>query len=134
MLGARAEASEARFTAYVAELATWREGSADWLASRFARVRVRAAHRDERLSRPRDEEWLLIEWAQGEAEPSKYWLSTMPQDMPFADLVDLAKLRWRDPSATITSSSRRSGSAITRAAAGAASTTTPHCASRPTAS
>jgi SRSO17 transposase len=95
---------------------------------------TRAAHRDERLSQPRDEEWLLIEWAQGEAEPSKYWLSTMPQDMPFADLVDLAKLRWRDPSATITSSSRRSGSAITRAAAGAASTTTPHCASRPTAS
>jgi len=28
---------------------TWREGSADWLASRFARVRVHAAHRDERL-------------------------------------------------------------------------------------
>ena len=29
---------------------TWREGSADWLTSRFARVRVRAAHRDERLN------------------------------------------------------------------------------------
>ena len=29
---------------------TWREGSADWLSSRFARLRVRAAHRDERLS------------------------------------------------------------------------------------
>jgi SRSO17 transposase len=51
---------------------TWREGSADWLASRFARVRVRAAHRDEQRARPRDEEWLLIEWPQGEEEPSKY--------------------------------------------------------------
>ena len=25
---------------------TWREGSAEWLSSRFARVRVRVAHRD----------------------------------------------------------------------------------------
>jgi hypothetical protein len=56
---------------------------------------VRAAHRDERLSRPRDEEWLLIEWPEGEAEPSKYWLATLPEDMAFADFVDVAKLRWR---------------------------------------
>jgi SRSO17 transposase len=74
---------------------TWREGSADWLASRFARTRVRAAHRDERLSQPRDEEWLLIEWPEGEAEPSKYWLATLPEEVAWADLVDLAKLRWR---------------------------------------
>ena len=32
---------------------TWREGSADRLRSRFARLRVRAAHRDERLTEPR---------------------------------------------------------------------------------
>ena len=31
----------------------------------------------------------------GEPEPTKYWLSTMPQDIPFDRLVDLAKLRWR---------------------------------------
>ena len=74
---------------------TWREGSADWLTSRYARLRVRAAHRDERLSRPRAEEWLLIEWPQGEDEPTKYWFSTLPEDMPIAELVDLAKLRWR---------------------------------------
>src|SRR6267143_1924368 len=40
-------------------------------------------------------EWLLIEWPQGEPEPTKYWLSTMPEDIPFDRLVDLAKLRWR---------------------------------------
>lgn len=74
---------------------TWREGSADWLTSRFARVRVRAAHRDERLAQPRDEEWLLIEWPEDEDEPSKYWLATLPEDIPFAELVDRAKLRWR---------------------------------------
>lgn len=74
---------------------TWREGSADRLSSRFARLRVRAAHRDERLDRPRPEEWLLVEWPEGEAEPSKYWLSTLPDDIAFAELVERAKLRWR---------------------------------------
>ena len=44
---------------------------------------------------PRAEEWLLIEWPQGEAEPTKYWLATFPTDIPFERLVDLAKLRWR---------------------------------------
>ena len=74
---------------------SWREGSAGALISRFARVQVRAAHRDEWLTAPRDEEWLLIEWPEGEAEPAKYWLATVPPNMPFDRLVDLAKLRWR---------------------------------------
>jgi SRSO17 transposase len=56
---------------------------------------VRPAHRDERLSHLRAEEWLLVEWPQGEDEPTKYWLSTLPEDAPIAELVDLAKLRWR---------------------------------------
>lgn len=77
------------------ETITWREGSADWLVSRFARMRVRAAHRDEKLPEPRAEEWLLIEWPEGEAEPTKYWLSTLPADIAFASLVDMTKLRWR---------------------------------------
>jgi SRSO17 transposase len=74
---------------------SWREGTAGALSSRFARVRVRAAHRDEWRAAPRDEEWLLIEWPEGDAEPAKYWLATVPTDMPFDRLVDLAKLRWR---------------------------------------
>jgi SRSO17 transposase len=77
------------------ETVTWREGSADFLGSRFARLRVRAAHRDERLDRPRPEEWLLVEWPEGEDEPTKYWLSTLPDDVAFAELVERAKLRWR---------------------------------------
>jgi hypothetical protein len=56
---------------------------------------VRAAHRDESLTEPRAEEWLLIEWPQDEQEPTKYWLSTLPDDIAFGRLVDLAKLRWR---------------------------------------
>lgn len=69
----------------------WREGTAERLSSRFARVRVRAAHRDQ----PHGEEWLLIEWPKDAKEPTKYWLSTLPHDIAFKRLVDLAKLRWR---------------------------------------
>jgi len=74
---------------------TWREGTADRLCSRFARQRVRPAHRDTLLTEPRDEEWLVIEWPQGEAEPTKYWFATLPEDIAFECLVDFAKLRWR---------------------------------------
>jgi SRSO17 transposase len=73
----------------------WREGTAEWLSSRFARVRVRAAHHDYKLTHSRPEEWLLIEWPKGEDEPTKYWLSTLPKDITFRALVDLTKLRWR---------------------------------------
>ena len=33
--------------------------------------------------------------AEGEKEPTKYWLSTLPQNISFHRLVDYAKLRWR---------------------------------------
>jgi SRSO17 transposase len=74
---------------------TWREGSADWLTSRFARLRVRPAHRDYNRTEPYPEEWLLVEWPKGEEEPTKYWLATLPETIAFTALVDRAKLRWR---------------------------------------
>jgi SRSO17 transposase len=77
------------------ETIAWREGACETLSSRFARVRVCPAHRDYNLAAPRPEEWLLIEWPEAEAEPTKYWLSTLPQTTGFASLVDRAKLRWR---------------------------------------
>jgi SRSO17 transposase len=43
----------------------WREGSADLLSGRFARIRVRVAHRDYNLTKSRSEEWLMIEWTKG---------------------------------------------------------------------
>lgn len=71
----------------------WRQGTNETLASRFARVRAHSAHR-----RPKgealQEEWLLIEWPQGQDAPTNYWLSTLPEDI-FERLVELAKLRWR---------------------------------------
>jgi SRSO17 transposase len=73
----------------------WREGTAEHLSSRFARVRVRVARRDFKRSESRPKEWLLIEWSEGEKEPTKYWLSTVAENIPFDRLVYLAKLRWR---------------------------------------
>ena len=74
---------------------TWREGTTGPLTSRFAAVRVRPAHDDFRRSEPRAEEWLLAEWPEGEGEPTKYWLSTLPETAPLEELVATAKLRWR---------------------------------------
>lgn len=74
---------------------TWREGSNTKLASRFAAVRVRPAHRDYHRSTPRPEEWCLIEWPAGEPEPTKYFLSTLPENISRRALVNTAKLRWR---------------------------------------
>ena len=74
---------------------TWREGTRGAMRSRFTRLRVRSAHRDEKRSEPRPEEDLLIEWPRGEPAPTKYWLSTLPPTTPLAELVRLAKLRWR---------------------------------------
>ena len=72
----------------------WREGSADWLSSRFARVRVGVGH-NQLIPELLLQEWLLIEWPEGEPEPTKYWLATLPADISFRRLVDFAKLRWR---------------------------------------
>ena len=77
------------------ENVTWREGSNTPLASRFAAVRVRPASRDWKRRTPHPFEWLLIEWPAGEKAPTKYWLSTLPEDTLLAALVDITKLRWR---------------------------------------
>ena len=73
---------------------TWRAGTKQNLRSRFAAVRVRPAHRDYWRSEPHPEEWLLIERPKGEAEPIKYWFSTLPANTKLRDLVQLAKHRW----------------------------------------
>ncbi len=73
---------------------TWREAGERKLRSRFAAVRVRAAHRDYEKAEPHGEEWLLIEWPRGEAEPTKYWMSTLPPTTKLKALIKMAKHRW----------------------------------------
>ena len=64
------------------------------MCSRFAAVRVRPAHRDYKRTEPYPEEWLLIEWPKKESEPTKYWLSTLPEKTSLKSLVKIAKHRW----------------------------------------
>ncbi len=74
---------------------TWREGSNAELSSRFAALRVRPAHRDYLGTEMRAEEWLLIEWPQGDTEPLKYFLSTAPDGATLEQIVFVTKMRWR---------------------------------------
>ncbi len=73
---------------------TWRAGTQPKLRSRFAAVRVRPAHRDYWKAEPHPEQWLLIEWPKGEAEPTRYWVSTLPSTTQLKALVKMAKHRW----------------------------------------
>jgi SRSO17 transposase len=73
---------------------TWREAGERKLRSRFAAVRVRAAHRDYEKAEPHAEKSLLIEWPRGEAEPTKYWVSTLPPTTKLKALIKMAKQRW----------------------------------------
>jgi SRSO17 transposase len=73
----------------------WRGGTKGDMRSRFARVRVRPAHRDYWRSEPRPQEWHLIEWPTGEDSPTKAWLSNVSEDVTMTDLVHLAKIQWR---------------------------------------
>jgi SRSO17 transposase len=83
---------------------TWRTGSQHqqgqprMLSSRFVFVRVLQADAGtESLYKGQDlpECWLIAEWPPGAAEPTRYWLSTLPPNTPKARLVQAAKQRWR---------------------------------------
>jgi SRSO17 transposase len=83
---------------------TWRQGTKATkgnpvasMTSHFLAIRVRPANRD--IPRAGDGSlpdcWLLAEWPPEADEPTDYWLATLPADTPIADLVRLAKIRWR---------------------------------------
>jgi SRSO17 transposase len=74
---------------------SWREGTNETLSSRFAALRVRRAGGNSGRARLQPQEWLLIEWPAGQDEPTKYWLSTLPESTAVNDLVSAAHLRWR---------------------------------------
>jgi SRSO17 transposase len=72
----------------------WREGSKERLSSRFAALRVRPAYEDDRKVSVQPEQWLLIEWPAGAAEPGGYWLAQLPVHVSLKRLVRISKHRW----------------------------------------
>ena len=74
---------------------SWREGTNETLGGRFAAVRVRHAGGNIGKARLHPEQWLLIEWPAEDADPLKYYLSSLPEDIALNDLVAQAHMRWR---------------------------------------
>jgi hypothetical protein len=66
-----------------------------------------------KLAESRPEEWLLIEWPEGEEAPTKYWLSTLPSNIGFRQFIDMVKLAGA-LSATTTTSNRKLAVVISR--------------------
>lgn len=73
---------------------TWREGSKGKMASRFAAWRVRPAHKLSAGKEPLSPCWLIAEWPEREAEPTKFFFSNLPETTPLRALVRTAKGRW----------------------------------------
>ena len=87
-----------------ARTVTWRHGTKMTrnnpraaMRSRFLALRIRPANRT--IRRATDGSlpdcWLLAQWPPDAAEPTDYWLSTLPADTPLRELVRIAKIRWR---------------------------------------
>ncbi len=76
---------------------TWRQGTKGPMRSRFAQVKVWAAHGWRRQEHPqRVREWLLIEWPEGAEAPADYWLAQLgDQALGLRRLVKIARARWR---------------------------------------
>jgi SRSO17 transposase len=76
---------------------TWRAGTRGPQRSRFAQLKVWAAHGWRAQEHPeRVADWLLIEWPEGEAQPTKYWLAQLGPGRPgLRRLVKMAHARWR---------------------------------------
>jgi SRSO17 transposase len=73
---------------------TWREGTSESLSARFAFLRVVPTADDGCEPQHRERLWLICEWRDGEDAPKHFHLAT-DQRMPFGQLVQLVKERWR---------------------------------------
>jgi SRSO17 transposase len=74
---------------------TWREGPGGKLSSRFCFRRVKVAQDDGLDPAEHEPLWLLMEWPDGEAKPTKFALTTLPRRMTKKRIVRIFKERWR---------------------------------------
>jgi SRSO17 transposase len=74
---------------------TWREGTRGVLHARFAVRRVAVGSENGRPPKNRGPEWLLMEWRNGEPEPSHFYLLTLPEKTSREQMVRTVKERYR---------------------------------------
>jgi SRSO17 transposase len=93
-----------RLAADNAQTVTFRDGTdGESVASRFIFARVHAGHQwrsdqvkwREGAEVPPREEWLIVEWPEGQPQPTDYWLSNLPADTEPERLARLARMRWK---------------------------------------
>jgi hypothetical protein len=119
---------------------TWRTGSRQRsgrnrpMRGHFVFLRLRPAslvHRRAADFGDLPARWLIAEWPPGEPEPTRYWLSNLPENTSYRRLVRMAKLRWRIEH-DYRESRPDSAWTTTKAAPGKAGTTTPPSSPPPT--
>lgn len=74
---------------------TWREGTNGKMSARFAMRRVLPLCDDRKRRDEREVVWLLMEWEDGEAKPTKFYFATLPKNITKKKLVRRIKQRWR---------------------------------------
>jgi len=74
---------------------TWREGTSQRLSAKFAARRVVVGHDDGQPPGEREEQWLLMEWRDGEDEPAHFYLVTLAKETSRKLMVRLVKERYR---------------------------------------
>ena len=83
----------ARLNASSFEEVTWRDGSKGQVSARVLRMRVvTSPSRGQPESKP---QWLIVEWPEGEARPTNYVLSNLPETMPLEEMLNICGNRWR---------------------------------------
>jgi SRSO17 transposase len=74
---------------------TWREGTSKKLSSRFALCRVAVPAESGTAESAARTEWLIIEWPEGEKEPTKFILTTLGEKMPAKEIIRIVHERYR---------------------------------------
>ena len=74
---------------------TWRDGSKHKLSSHFLFQRVKTTADDGLSFQEREPVWLVIEWPEGEPQPTKSILTTLPRRMSKKEIIRIVKERWR---------------------------------------
>lgn len=74
---------------------TWRTGTKQRLSSRFAFRRIKSAHNDDVPIAERSPIWVVIEWPEGEASPTKFFFTTLARRMTKKQIVRVIKERWK---------------------------------------
>ena len=74
---------------------TWRVGTCRKMVSNFKFCRVKVANDDGTEAADRQPMWLVIEWPDGESQPTKFVLTSLRRRMSKKEIVRVLQERWR---------------------------------------